>query len=409
MSTGFAVVGVRNFAATHIENIGKLEEKGEGIKLTGVVIKNQIKNLEKTRELRGRGVKIFDSYEDLLRNGKGHVDVISLPVGIPDHAPMAAKAMRAGFDVLLEKPPAPTVDQIDKLMEIERKTGRFCSIGFQFIHSRSIRRLKSLLIEGKIGRIKDIATKGYWPRFRSYYDRNPWAGKSILEGRLVLDGPMHNALAHYLNNMIFLASSELDRSAKLKTVRAELYRGHSYIEADDTSCLQAETADGIQINFYVNHTSREMENPYMEIRGEKGKATWRYDESTSLELESGEKMEFGNQGVDPWLEVLRVTAAVHREEISKPYCNLENCRSFVVAINGAYESSRYIRSIPSDFVEEYETEQGEFKTVVEGIGDKMDRAFEGRKTLSEIGVSWAEETPVVDVEDYDSFSPFEAV
>lgn len=404
-NTGFAVVGVRNFADTHINNLRRLEKKS-GIKLAAVVIRDQVSNIQKTRELRSQGIKVFDSYRQLLRDGRNIVDVVSLPVSIPTHSNMAIKGMEAGFDVLLEKPPAPTVEEVDRMIETEQRTGRFCSIGFQFIHSRSIRRLKEMIMEGKLGEIKEIATKGYWPRYRSYYERNRWAGRSILNGQLVLDGPMFNAFAHYLNNMLFLASAEENNMAELREVRAELYRGHSYIESDDTSCLQAIAEDGTKIYFYVNHTSRHSQDPYMEVIGEKGKAIWHKNEQTEVQLEGGDRLEFDNEGLDPWLEVFRVTAAVKNGELEEPYCTPCNCRNFVVAINGAYQSSKTITPIPGEFVNEFETEDGRFKTEVKDIEAIMDEAFESRKLLSETEVEWGEPTESVNVKDFKHFQPF---
>ena len=58
---------------------------------------------------------------------------------------------------------------------------------------------------------------------------------------------MHNALAHYLNNMLYIAGPNMDSSAELRFVRAELYRARPFIESDDTSCLEAETTSGVKI------------------------------------------------------------------------------------------------------------------------------------------------------------------
>jgi len=401
----FAIVGVRNFAGVHIKNIQKLEKESE-MELKGVVIRNKRKNRPEKEDLSSQGIKIFDSYKDLLNNGENLVDIISLPTSIHTHAEMANQAMKAGYNVLLEKPPAPTVEEIDRMIKTEKETGKFCSIGFQFIHSRSIRRLKNIILRGELGQIKEIATKGYWPRYRSYYERNNWAGRSIVEGNLVLDGPMHNAFAHYLNNMLFLASREKSDTASLKKVRAELYRGHTYIEADDTSCLEAETETGTKIYFYVNHTSQKSQDPYTEIIGEKGRAIWYKNEKTEINFNNGSTQEFDNEGIDPWLEVFRTTARAHRGGLERPYCTPSNCRNFVVAINGAYESSKTISPIPEEYVEEFETEGGKFKTEVENIEEIMDEAFRKRKLLSDLDLEWARPTDSVNVENYKRFQPF---
>lgn len=404
---GFAVVGVRNFADSYLNYLEELEAEGK-MKLTAVVVKDQVRNAEKMRELRHKGIEIYSTYEELLKNAKDAVDILGLPVSIPTHSEMAIKGMKAGYDILLEKPPAPTVQELDAIIKTEKETGRFTSIGFQFIHSNTIRKIKRFILEGKLGEIKEIAAKGFWPRFKSYYDRNNWAGKSIEMGKLVLDGPMHNAFAHYLNNMIFIAGDDIHSSAELKRVRAELYRAHSYIESDDNSCLEAETTTGTKIYFYVTHVPEKLRHPYMEIVGTKGKIEWYMEtEKTKIELNNGETIEFDNEGLDPHKEVFRIAADKKLGLIEDLYCTPENTRSFTVAINGAYESAKKIKEIPQGLVEEFTNDEGQYQTVLPGIDGFIDQAFAERKLISDLDeVDWAVKTEWVNVENYTGFNPF---
>lgn len=404
---GFAVVGVCNFAGSYLHNIEELEEEGK-MKLTAVVVNDQVKNADKVRELRHKGIAIFSSYEELLKEAKNCVDIIGLPISIPTHAEMAIKGMRAGYDILLEKPPAPTVQELDAIMRTEKETGKFTSIGFQFIHSNTIRKIKQFILEGKLGEIKEIAAKGFWPRFKSYYNRNSWAGKSIDMGQLVLDGPMHNAFAHYLNNMIFIAGQDMNKSAELKRVRAELYRAHSYIESDDNSCLEAETTTGIKIYFYVTHVPEKLRHPYMEIIGTEGKIEWHMEaEKTRIELNEGEVIELDNDGLHPNKEVFRIAADKKLGLIDELYCTPENTRSFTVAINGAYDSAKKIKAVPGELVEEFTNDDGEYQTVLTGIDSLIDQAFKERKLISDLNkVDWAAKTDWVNVENYPGFNPF---
>ncbi len=411
---GYAVVGVRNFAETHIDILLGLEDE-EDVKLTAVVARNQKKNAEKIRELRKKGVKVFDSYEELLSEKRSYIDIITLPISIPTHEEAAVKGMKAGYDILLEKPPAPTISQIDRVKKVSKETGKFCSIGFQFLHSSPVRRLKKLIMNDKIGEIEEIACKAYWPRYKPYYERNAWAGRLISNGRLVLDGPMHNACAHFLNNMLFLAANEMNETEELSSVRGELYRSRDYIQSPDTSCLEAETKDGIKIYFYVTHSSQDKTGPIMEVKGDKGEAKWDFCQNTVWDFsqntevcpEGEEKIEFDGGGEIPWLEVFRVATQYFKGEMDELYSTPANSRNFVVAINGAYESAEKVRKIPSKYVEEFETDEG-LKTELEEIESLMDEAFDERKLLSDLGVEWAEPTDPVDVENYEEFNPFES-
>ncbi|MFB6296785.1 MAG: Gfo/Idh/MocA family protein [Halobacteriales archaeon] len=402
--TGFAVVGVRNFADSYIDYIRTLE--GEGLRLSGVVIRDQVKNAERAAELRSEGVRVFDSYDELLSEGREYVDVVGIPTSIPTHDDLTIEAMERGYDVLMEKPPTPTVEQMDNLRRAAAETGKMCSVGFQFIHSPSVRELKEMILAGELGELDTLACWGKWRRVRSYYERNPWAGRATLDGELVLDGPMHNALAHYLNNMLFLAGDSTHEAAELETVKAELYRGHSYIESPDTSCLHAETVDGTDIYFYVTYAPEETSGPVIEVEGSEGSATWWMDETAEVETAGGESVELDSSEGDPHHEVFRATARYYHGEQDELWCTLDNSRPFVVAINGAYESAGRIREIPGEYVREFEDEDGEYVTVVDGVDDVIAEAFEDRKLYSETGAEWTTATEPVDVRDYERFSPF---
>lgn len=401
----FAVVGVRNFANSHYKRIKQLEALEQG-KLVAVVVTDQERNKKRIEELKAEGVTVYDSFQRLLNEAKGEVDIITLPVSIPTHGELAAQAMLHGYNVIMEKPPVPTIDEMDYLRSVERETGKFCSVGFQFMHSRTIRQLKSMLLDGQLGKLQNIACRGYWPRLKSYYDRNEWAGRVIHKGKIVLDGPVHNALAHYLQNMIFLAGRKLDDSADLKTVRAELYRGHTYIQSDDTTCLELETTNGIKIYFYVTHCSDINFGPIMEIVTDKAVVTWNNKEQTKITYKNGEIVEFDGQGSDPYLEVFRIPAQKHLGIVDKIPSTLDNTRSFPVAVNGMYLSSKKIREIPKEYIKEFEDNRGDLRTECQNIVQIMDKAYAERKLLSDIGVNWAYPTEAVNVESLTEFNPF---
>lgn len=403
-TVNFAVVGVKNFAASHIRSVRQLEASETG-RLAALVALPENDGDPLLDELKQAGVTIYRSYEDLLRDGQDSVDVITLPIAIQHHADMAIRAMEAGFNVVLEKPPAPTVDEVYAMMRAEAATGRFCALGFQHLYSSSIRKLKRLICDGELGAVSDLAAKGYWPRFDDYYTRNPWAGRTLVQGRLVLDGPMHNALGHYLNVMLYLASPQDGVSAAPETVRAELYRGHSYIQADDTSCLEVVVDSGASIRFYVTHACTESADPYMEIRGTKGMVRWYMDERTEVSLADGRQLHFDSEGIEPRDEVMRVAAAVHQDRLASPFATLATSLPFVQCINGAYLSAREIRPIPSELVREYE-EAGVRKTAVDGVPEVLDEAFARRQLLSDIGVPWAKASRAVDVRGLREFNPF---
>ncbi len=79
------------------------------------------------------------------------IDVIDVATPNHLHAEIAIAALRAGKDVLLEKPMATTVGDCDAIIAAERETGRLVSIGHELRQSAQWGRIKALIDEDAIG------------------------------------------------------------------------------------------------------------------------------------------------------------------------------------------------------------------------------------------------------------------
>ena len=89
-----------------------------------------------------------DWREVLARPGVDVVDVVT-----PNylHAEIAIAALRAGNDVLVEKPMATTAEDCDALLATERDTGRLVSVGHELRQSAQWGRIKTLIDDDAIG------------------------------------------------------------------------------------------------------------------------------------------------------------------------------------------------------------------------------------------------------------------
>jgi hypothetical protein len=79
------------------------------------------------------------------------IDTIDVATPNHLHAEVALAALRAGKDVLLEKPMATTVADCDALLAAERETGRLVSVGHELRQSAQWGRIKALIDEDAIG------------------------------------------------------------------------------------------------------------------------------------------------------------------------------------------------------------------------------------------------------------------
>jgi predicted dehydrogenase len=187
----------------------------------------------------------------------------------------------------VEKPLCGTNDESKQMMEAEKKTGHFIAVGFQDIYDWKVRLTKQAVLDGKVGRIKRIRGWAHWPRGQSYYARNSWAGKVRVGDQFVFDSPFNNAMAHFLNLLLFFGGKSMPEMAEITQLEAELFRARG-IESFDTGSLLAQTDTGIQLIFHGTHSCRENIPPRIWIEGEKGTLLWNFDGSVKMQTDQAE-------------------------------------------------------------------------------------------------------------------------
>lgn len=97
---------------------------------------------------------VFSSYEALLESDV--IDGVYVPVPTSHHTEWAIKAAEAGKHVLCEKPIAMRAEDIDRLIETRNRTGVMISEAFMVTYHPQWRKVRSLVQEGRIGRLRHV-------------------------------------------------------------------------------------------------------------------------------------------------------------------------------------------------------------------------------------------------------------
>lgn len=275
-----ALIGVSGYARIYLALARAAHERGE-INLAAAVIINPAEEAANEAALRQQGCVIYRDYEEMLRRESGRLDLCLIPTGIPWHTRMTLAALRAGANVLVEKPLAGSLAEVTAIREAERATGRFVAVGFQDIYSPVNRWLKQQICAGAIGRLHTVRFLGLWPRPADYFTRNPWAGRLHAEGTVVLDSPLNNAFAHFVNLSLYLAGPTPETAAHAHVESAELLRANA-IESFDTSVVRARSSEGVAFWFGATHTCREVREPEIYLEGSIGRVEWKHERNCVL-------------------------------------------------------------------------------------------------------------------------------
>jgi predicted dehydrogenase len=219
-------------------------------------------------ELETAGVQIFKSLDAMYNSGV-KPDFVILSTSIASHREQTEFCLSKGSHVLCEKPVAATIEDAFAMQAAADKAGLILSIGYQWCFNLAIQVLKQRVLSGDLGRPLCLKTLVHWPRTDAYYKRNSWAGAVNDEnGALVLDSPVMNAAAHYLQNALYVLGATVDTSAEVRHMEAELYRAYP-IQNYDTAALRMKVNDGVPVLFYATHAALKFVGPMFCYRFEK--------------------------------------------------------------------------------------------------------------------------------------------
>jgi len=393
------LVGIGGYGNLYVEAlINEWQERG--VKIVGAVDPKpeNCRHYEKLKEL---DIPFFQFLEDFYAKYKADLAVISSPIHF--HSEQTCLALENGSHVLCEKPAAPTIQEVKKMIEVRDRTGKFVSIGYQWSNNRAIYELKKDIMAGVFGKATQFKTIILWPRNDDYYQRASWSGKiKDSNGKWILDSVASNATAHYIHNMFYVLGSQLDRSAVPVEVEAELYRANN-IENFDTAAIRAYTEEGVELLYFGSHAIKEQLDPVFCYQFENATVVFGDPaiEETSSNIvaffNDGTKKNYGN----PFEEVIRklwIAVDAVRGKAQIP-CGLEAASSQVICINAVQESINPV-AFPSNMIKRLEEKK---LTWVEGLAETFKECYDAGKMPSELGVSWAKLGKKIDVRGYDYF------
>jgi predicted dehydrogenase len=130
------------------------------------------------------------------------IDVICTAAIPCDRAGIAVRAMKAGKDVMTDKPGCTTAAQLEELKRTVKETGRIFSICFTERHSvRSAVKAAQLIAEGAIGKV--VQTVGLGPHRLQRPTRPDWFWDPEQFGGIIVD-----IASHQIDQFLFYTGSE---------------------------------------------------------------------------------------------------------------------------------------------------------------------------------------------------------
>lgn len=137
------------------------------------------------------GVKVYDDFDDML--AVENPDAVIVTTMDSFHCHYAVKSMRAGYDVIVEKPMCITADQAYEMLDTEKQTGKRIIVTHNMRYMPYIKSIKQLLYNKRIGDIYNVHFEWnlvYNGHGTSYFRR--WHGIMANSGGLLLTKATHH-------------------------------------------------------------------------------------------------------------------------------------------------------------------------------------------------------------------------
>jgi predicted dehydrogenase len=213
-----AIIGTGNIARLHIAAYLTFPKR---CKITHLVdiFPERAEEKKKDNKL---DAAVYSNYKDILKDKT--IDLVSICTPPYVHAEIAIAFLKAGKNVIVEKPMAASLEECDAMIKAAKKSGTVFSPIAQNRFRDPILNLKKVLDSGKIGKVVHAQIDSFWWRGHCYYDLW-WRGTWEKEG----GGCTLNHAVHHIDMLGWM----LGRPSKVSAMLSNT--SHDNAEVEDIS------------------------------------------------------------------------------------------------------------------------------------------------------------------------------
>ena len=278
------------------------------------------------------GAEVCRDFGELI--ARKDIDVVHVLTPHYLHAPLAIEALKAGKNVLTEKPMATTLEDARAMVCAARESTGRLGVIFQNRYNPASIELKRLVASPEAGKFIGARAIVCWHREVPYYNMSGWRGFMATEG----GGTLINQSIHTLDLLTYVSGRRFTK-----------VRGHvstdvlDYAVEVETSChAVAEYEGGARAVMYVTNDyvtdapivlEMACENKVWQIEGDK-----LYDVT-------GGKREMLLDGAPPAVSDKAYWGSGHAAELSDFYDCLRTGRKFMLENGEAYTALNLVKAI----------------------------------------------------------------
>jgi UDP-N-acetyl-2-amino-2-deoxyglucuronate dehydrogenase len=248
----FAVIGTGKIADNHIKAIASLKIA----KVVGVLsLYHKNRGTDLSRRF---GFKNYRNYEEILNDET--IQAIDIIARNDLHASLGIRAAQAGKHIIIEKPIATTLKDVDRLVKASVKNKIKFSVVFQNRFAPLYKKLKQDINAGKYGKINFIFFSWELKRDHSYFAGSPWRRnkKQAGGGAMMMNG------IHLIDLLAWLFGP-------IKSVYGKIDNLKRRIPVEDTAYAFLNFANQIKGYIYCTTAGKVSLSPRLMIFSDKGR------------------------------------------------------------------------------------------------------------------------------------------
>lgn len=237
------VIGNGKRSAFHFAALKQLQQQSQVVALCDI----QSDRMQKINTGLPEKAEMYTDYRELIKDKRVGVVTIATPGYL--HHEMVLAALRAGKDVLVEKPLAFNYKDALEIIRESQRTGRIVSVGFQKTYSWHEKWVRQAVESGAIGQVRFIdyyENRGDWSPISWKYT-DPATGKSM-SWRNLKKTCGSSELEYSVHAFSFICDIVKSPLARLSATGGVLH----YKDGRDTrdySALVADFENGIRLNY----------------------------------------------------------------------------------------------------------------------------------------------------------------
>jgi UDP-N-acetyl-2-amino-2-deoxyglucuronate dehydrogenase len=275
----FGIIGCGVIGPTHAEAIKSLPNA----ELVAVVDNVP----EKAQAMAQKyATKAYTDIQDMLEHE--HLDVVDICTPSGMHGEHACQVMRAGCDVIVEKPMEITRERVAEMLRVQQETGRKMAVISQHRFDESTMQVHKFVEQQAFGRLVLGNAAIPWWRSQQYYDSGAWRGTWALDG----GGVLMNQSIHSIDLLQWLMGPVKSLTAYTDTLVHTM-------ETEDVSVAILRFANGALGTISATTGAYPGVTTRIEILGNKGSAVIESDHLSFLHVASEESAEVGAYGGNP--------------------------------------------------------------------------------------------------------------